>query len=250
MDISDELPHRRVRFVQEYCVDWNGTQAAIRAGYSEKTAGEQACRLLKDVRIQEAIEQHKQDLAEVAELNATWVLKQWRQIASADPNEITQVRRCCCRHCHGVEHLYQWTQSEYIAAVNKALNENKQVPDGLGGFGFDENREPHPDCPECFGNGWASVHVTDTRKLKGSARALYAGVQRTKDGIKVLMRDQDAALANISKYLGMLVDRKEISGPDGKPLSMVNLSPDDLSDDQLAAILGEADDDHTQTGGG
>lgn len=36
-------------------VDWNATQAAIRAGYSEKTASEQASRLLINVNVQKVI---------------------------------------------------------------------------------------------------------------------------------------------------------------------------------------------------
>ena len=42
----------RERFVREYLIDRNGTQAAIRAGYSPKTAAAQASRLLKDVKVQ------------------------------------------------------------------------------------------------------------------------------------------------------------------------------------------------------
>lgn len=110
-------------------------------------------------------------------------------------------------------------------------------PDGMGGFGFNPNAEPNEDCPECGGLGQELVHVTDTRKLKGPARRLYAGVQRTKDGLKILTRDQDAAMSNISRYLGMLVDRKEISGPGGGPVPLAHITADDLSDDQLAAIL-------------
>lgn len=50
------LSFQRQRFVEEYLLHWgNGTQAAINAGYSEKTAGSQASRLLKNVDIQRAI---------------------------------------------------------------------------------------------------------------------------------------------------------------------------------------------------
>lgn len=43
--------NRRARFVQEYAKDLNATQAAIRAGYSRKTANRQGSRLLKNVDI-------------------------------------------------------------------------------------------------------------------------------------------------------------------------------------------------------
>lgn len=50
-----QLSDQRQRFVEEYLIDLNGTQAAIRAGYSPKTAQEQASRLLSNVMVQEAI---------------------------------------------------------------------------------------------------------------------------------------------------------------------------------------------------
>lgn len=231
------LNDRQQRFVQEYCKDFNATQAGIRAGYSEKTAGQQAHELLKNLEIAEAIEERKEQLAALAEIDAAWVLRQWKQIATADPNEIMQLRRGCCRHCHGFGHAYQWTEGEYVAAVNKAVDAGKPAPDGMGGFGFNLNAEPNLDCPECGGLGQETLHVNDTRKLKGSAKRLYAGVQKTKEGLKIITRDQDAALANISRYLGMLVDRKEISGPNGGPVPLAHITADDLSDDQLAAIL-------------
>ena len=40
------LTPRQARFVEEYLKDLNGTQAAIRAGYSAKTANEQAAQTL------------------------------------------------------------------------------------------------------------------------------------------------------------------------------------------------------------
>ena len=50
-----QLSEQRQRFVDEYLIDLNGTQAAIRAGYSVKTAQEQASRLLSNVMVQQAI---------------------------------------------------------------------------------------------------------------------------------------------------------------------------------------------------
>ena len=50
-----QLSDQRQRFVDEYLIDLNGTQAAIRAGYSVKTAQEQSSRLLSNVMVQEAI---------------------------------------------------------------------------------------------------------------------------------------------------------------------------------------------------
>lgn len=48
-------------FVNEFILTGckNGTEAAIKAGYSKKTAAQQASRLLKDVKVQKAIEESK-----------------------------------------------------------------------------------------------------------------------------------------------------------------------------------------------
>jgi len=52
--VSD-LTEMQGRFVQEYLIDLNATQAAIRAGYSAQTAAAQASRLLTNVKVQEAL---------------------------------------------------------------------------------------------------------------------------------------------------------------------------------------------------
>lgn len=228
------------RFVEAICRQAdapNGTQAAIEAGYAEVGAASQASYLLKKPNIRAAIEEQRENIRVRSEITVEAVLRRWWEIANADPNEITQVRRVGCRHCHGVAFAYQWTEAEYMEAVSHAIAKGKEVPDGMGGFGYDRKAPPHKDCPECSGIGQEVMHVADTRHLKGSARKLYAGVQKTKDGIKVLMRDQDAALANVSRYLGMTIDRKEISGPGGAPVALAVTHASELTDDQLAAVV-------------
>ena len=241
------LTLRQRSFATEYLVDFNGTQAAIRAGYSENGAAQIAFVLLSHAEINEFIQEKAEDRAAAADLSAEWVLRQWRQIASADPNDLIWIRRECCRHCHGVFHAFQWTEFEYKAAVEAARKHEcspkcsqpcsaRVIPDPAGGFGFDLKREPAPDCPVCHGEGNERVMVADTRRLRGPARRLYAGAKQTKDGIEIKMRDQDGALANIAKYLGMLVDKRELSGPGGAPIPVAAYSARDLTDDQLAAI--------------
>ncbi|AEE95769.1 terminase small subunit [Mahella australiensis] len=50
------MTKKQQRFVEEYLIDLNATQAAIRAGYSVNTANEQGARLLANVSISKAIE--------------------------------------------------------------------------------------------------------------------------------------------------------------------------------------------------
>lgn len=69
------LTDKQRRFVDEYMVDLNATQAATRAGYSEKTANEQGCRLLANVSIAAVIADRQKAVSNKLELSAEWVLE-------------------------------------------------------------------------------------------------------------------------------------------------------------------------------
>lgn len=68
------LTPKQQRFVEEYLIDLNATQSAIRAGYSEKTAQEQSSRLLSNVMVQEAVQKAKNKLSERTELTVDMVV--------------------------------------------------------------------------------------------------------------------------------------------------------------------------------
>lgn len=69
------LTPKQARFVAEYQIDQNATQAAIRTGYSAKTAGSIGQRLLKNVDIRAAIAAGKKKTAEKLELTQEMVLR-------------------------------------------------------------------------------------------------------------------------------------------------------------------------------
>lgn len=79
-----ELTARHVRFVEEYLVDLNGAQAAIRAGYSARTAGAIACRLLKQPEIAAAVEAGKAERSQRTKIDADWLLTRLAAEAEAD----------------------------------------------------------------------------------------------------------------------------------------------------------------------
>ena len=58
------LNDKQKQFCEEYIIDLNGTQAAIRAGYSAKTANEQAAQLLAKLSIQEYVQKIKNERSE------------------------------------------------------------------------------------------------------------------------------------------------------------------------------------------
>lgn len=180
-------------------------------------------------------------VAELKDENLTqWLFKQrdvmaeWVTIATADPSELTSLRQFCCRYCYGVDHAYQWRdEMEFAEQVDHAMRGNAALPRGAppiafpsaaGGFGYERNRAPVASCTHCNGDGIVDAWITPTSKLSPAGRKLFAGIKQTKDGIQVLMRDQDAALANIARCLGMFVEKREISGPGGGAIPSANVT--------------------------
>lgn len=82
------LTDKQEMFCREYLVDLNATQAAIRAGYSDKTANAQAGRLLVNVSVQERIQELKSERGERLEVDADYVLKRLVEIDQMDVADI------------------------------------------------------------------------------------------------------------------------------------------------------------------
>jgi phage terminase small subunit len=79
---------KRDRFVAEYLKDFNATQAAIRAGYSRKTARAQAHRLLTKVDVQEAVKKANQRLIDKLELTTEMVDREAMRLLNLDPADL------------------------------------------------------------------------------------------------------------------------------------------------------------------
>lgn len=76
-----ELKDKQKRFVEEYLIDLNATQAAIRAGYSEKTAYSQGQRLLKNVEVKKYIEECQKLRNERTRVSQDDVINDLRELA-------------------------------------------------------------------------------------------------------------------------------------------------------------------------
>ena len=83
-----ELNQRQEMFCREYIKDLNGTQAAIRAGYSPRTADRMAYELLKKPEIQAFVLQSKAERVEEVKVDANYVLKRLIEIDEMDVADI------------------------------------------------------------------------------------------------------------------------------------------------------------------
>lgn len=90
VDPSDPLPPRHRRFVEEYLVDLNGTRAAIRAGFSERTVAQQATRLLRNVQVQQAIADAQLARSKRTQVTADAVVERLAVVGFADPRDVVR----------------------------------------------------------------------------------------------------------------------------------------------------------------
>lgn len=77
-----DLNDKQAAFVREYVVDKNGKQAAIRAGYSAKTAEAQASRLLSNAKVRAAVDAALKVVAEKTETEAEWIRRRLKEEAT------------------------------------------------------------------------------------------------------------------------------------------------------------------------
>lgn len=226
-----ELTDLEEIFVREYMVDWNGTQAAIRAGYSAKSAAQTAWFLLRKPKVQKAVEALASARARRLGIDADELMRIWSAVVNLDANEISQLRRVCCPYCWGKEHQKQFTPGGLDEAMRQHDKDRARRlsidAEDIGEFPpyedawYDKRKPPAEDCPECHGEGRSETFFADTRYLSPAARLVYCGVKVGRDGIELLTMSKEKAADNLARALGLFKDKD----PD---VTVVNISGDEL----------------------
>ncbi|EIN7571576.1 terminase small subunit [Salmonella enterica] len=198
------------------------------AGYQgeRNTIYVNASRLLRNAKVYRAISWLRDKRQRRLALTEEEIIHQLSAIASADPSEISHIRRVNCRYCWGKKHQYQWRDmDEYHAAREKALD--GEMPE-YGGIGFFDSAVPNPECPRCGGEGIPDLYFADTTMIDGPARWLVAGVRQTMNGIEVKITSQEAARRELLRIL----ERRLASKPEepqipGEDYRLQELTPDE-----------------------
>ena len=86
-----KLTEKQKRFAEEYLVDLNATQAAIRAGYSPDTANEQGSRLLANVNIKNTVNKMIAERSRRTGINADRVIREIAKIAFVNAGEVVDL---------------------------------------------------------------------------------------------------------------------------------------------------------------
>lgn len=102
-----KLTAKQIRFIDEYLVDSNATQAAIRAGYSEKTAYQIGAENLRKPQIKAEIERRQKDLQRRTEVSQERVVKELARVAFANATDYAHVETRTVEKSDGAEASFQ-----------------------------------------------------------------------------------------------------------------------------------------------
>lgn len=194
-----ELTPKQQLFVDEYILDFNATRAAKAAGYLEDNAKQMGYENLTKPYIEQAVDKAIADRRKRLRIDADTVLWKWWQIANADYNELSSVKRVACGYCYG--------------GVNITDDSEPSI---------DPTKAPDEDCSTCGGDGEAYVYMADTTNLSPAAKLLYQGAENTKFGIKINAADRMKALDNVARHLGMFKDTVNHVSEDGSMTPTIN----------------------------
>lgn len=170
----EKLTAKQQRFVDEYLIDLNATQAAIRAGYSEKNADKIGSELLGKTRVAEYILRRKKDRIERTEITQDMVLRELANIAFSNA-------------------------ADYASVIEKQAMievEGNMIPI------LDEDGEPVM---------YRTVEPALTENLTDEQKRALAVIKKGRDGFEVKPYDKLRALELLGRHLGMWVEKVEVT---------------------------------------
>ncbi len=166
------LTDKQKRFCEEYLIDLNATQAAIRAGYSSKTAEQTASRLLRNVKVQEYIAKRQKELSRSTEITQERVIKELALIAFSN-------------------------NADYSRVVEKKM---QTEVDGVLVDVLDEDGKPIM---------YRTVEPVLTDELTEEQKRALAVIKKGRDGLEVKSFDKVRALELLGKHLGIFTEKIE-----------------------------------------
>lgn len=188
------LTEKQARFVAEYLVDLNATEAAKRAGYSEKTAYSIGFENLRKPEIKEAIQEAIDVRAKRTEITQDMVLQELAKVAFSNGTDFAKVV-------------------------------SREAPTTI----IDDEGNPQ----QVMGLV-QSVVIVDTDSLTPDKRAAIAGIKEGKFGIEVKSYDKVRALELLGQHLGMFTgkeNQKEEHSDDGFLEALNGTAEEDWSDE-------------------
>lgn len=184
---------KQQRFVDEYLIDLNATQAAIRAGYSAKTAHAIGDENLRKPEIVAALQRAMDERAARTKITADLVLAELAKIGFSD-----------------IRKAVKWYSQTNIAAVDSDADVQALSEEGALRFAVA-----------------SQVELISSDDVDDATAAAISEIGQSATGaLKVKFHDKRAALVDIGRHLGMFKDRVEHTGANGGPIEVATSDAD------------------------
>lgn len=177
-----KMTERQQRFCDEYLIDLNATQAAIRAGYTAKYANTNAPKLLQNTAVAEYIAQRKADRVQRTEITQDMVLRELANIAFSNA-------------------------ADYAAVVERDAELTQENGTVIKLYDADGNPVKYK-----------TVEPVLTSELTEDQKRALAVIKRGRDGFEVKPYDKVRALELLGKHLGMWTEKVEVGGQINNPM--------------------------------
>jgi len=188
--MSGALTDKQEAFAREYLVALNATQAAIRAGYSPKTAEQQGYQLLQNTSVADAVQKAMAERSRRTEITADMVLRELAKIGFSD-----------------IRKAVKWYSQTNVAAIDTDADMEALADEGALRFTVANQ-----------------VELISSDDIDDDTAAAIAEVSLSGTGaLKMKLHDKKGALVDIGKHLGMFTDKVDMnltakmlpySGPD------------------------------------
>lgn len=166
------LTDKQRKFCDEYLIDLNATQAAIRAGYTENYANTNASKLLQNTTISQYIGERQKELSRKTEITQERVIRELALIAFSN-------------------------NADYAHVVEKKM----QVEAG-GALVDLLDKDGKPVM-------YRTVEPVLTEELTEEQKRALAVIKKGRDGLEVKSCDKVKALELLGKHLGIFTDKIE-----------------------------------------
>lgn len=172
VSVADKLTPKQQQFVREYLIDFNATQAAIRAGYSPKTAQVIGAENIKKPMVAAEIQRLGQKTAQKLEITRESIMQELAAIGFARASDFVRVE----------------TEPTTRLGVHPLTGEIISLPSYC-----------------------QTVRITNTDELPEDKAAALAGIKQGTNGIEVKLHDKVRALELLGKAVGVFDSGRDTS---------------------------------------
>jgi len=220
--VVKKLTGKEQKFVYEYLKDFNATQAAIRAGYSKRSAAEIGYENLRKPHIKAEIDK----LLDEAGMEQGEITKRFTDIARTDMSDYLVKRlvpftpqiKVGLKELIENEKLYILREEEFCALKGLTEEEYDRFQEQLQScrdriLRWEIELKYDPKATRIIDGETVLIEQAELDMVKiveDKEKGKIKSIKHTREGVQVEMYAADAALANLAKIRGMMIDKSEI----------------------------------------